>query len=115
MKYLKPDVYTDLYEKIEQKKALRHDFIEEIKSEVGKKIKEAGIDAKIDGRIKHIFSVYRKMLNQKKTFDQIYDLFAIRIMVRSVRECYASLGVIHEMYKPIPGRLDHREYLLKYR
>ena len=104
MKYLKPDVYTDLYEKIEQKKALRHDFIEEIKSEVGKKIKEAGIDAKIDGRIKHIFSVYRKMLNQKKTFDQIYDLFAIRIMVRSVRECYASLGVIHEMYKPIPGR-----------
>ncbi len=104
MKYLKPDVYKDLTEKIEQKKALRQDFIKEIIREVGEKVYDAGIKAQIDGRVKHLFSVYRKMVNKNKTFDQIYDLFAIRILVSSVRECYAVLGVIHEMYKPIPGR-----------
>ena len=104
MKYLKPDVYKDLTEKIEQKKALRQDFVNEIIKEVGKYIGEAGIHAQIDGRVKHLFSVYRKMVNKNKTFDQIYDLFAIRILVNDVRECYAVLGLIHEMYKPIPGR-----------
>ena len=58
----------------------------------------------IDGRSMHFFSIYKKMKNQDKTLDQIYDLFAIRIIVDSVKDCYAALGVIHEMYKPIPGR-----------
>ena len=58
----------------------------------------------VDGRVKHFFSIYKKMVNQNKTLDQIYDLFAVRIIVDSVKDCYAALGVIHEMYKPIPGR-----------
>ena len=67
-------------------------------------MQKAGIDAKVAGREKHLFSVYRKMINQDKTLDQIYDLFAVRILVDSVKDCYAALGIIHEMYKPIPGR-----------
>ncbi len=67
-------------------------------------MKEAGIEATVYGRVKHYFSIYKKMINQNKTLEQIYDLFAVRIMVDSVKDCYAALGVIHEMYKPIPGR-----------
>ena len=72
--------------------------------EVTGDIKEAGIQAQVDGRVKHFFSIYKKMKNQNKTLDQIYDLFAVRIIVDSVKDCYAALGVIHEKYKPIPGR-----------
>ena len=67
-------------------------------------IKNANIDADVYGRVKHFFSIYKKMVNQDKTVDQIYDLFAVRIVVDSVKDCYAALGVIHEMYTPIPGR-----------
>ena len=67
-------------------------------------IDHAGIKAEIDGRVKHMFSIYKKMVNQHKTIDQIYDLFAVRIKVDTVKDCYAALGIIHEMYKPIPGR-----------
>ena len=67
-------------------------------------LKEAGIEARVDGRVKHFFSIYKKMVNQNKTLDQIYDLFAVRIIVDNVKDCYAALGVIHELYKPIPGR-----------
>ena len=72
--------------------------------EVSEHISKAGIEAKIDGRVKHFFSIYKKMKNQNKSIDQIYDLFAVRIIVETVKDCYAALGVIHEMYKPIPGR-----------
>ncbi len=104
LKYLEPDIYKDLSEKIEIKKSSREHFIEEIIEEVQEQIDNAGIEAKIDGRVKHLFSVYRKMVNQNKTLDQIYDLFAVRIIVDTVKDCYAALGIIHEMYKPIPGR-----------
>ena len=67
-------------------------------------MEEAGIKATVGGRVKHFFSIYKKMVKQNKTLDQIYDLFAVRIMVETVKDCYAALGVIHEMYKPIPGR-----------
>ena len=67
-------------------------------------MKNANIDAEVNGRVKHFFSIYKKMVNQDKTVDQIYDLFAVRIIVDSVKDCYAALGVIHEMYTPIPGR-----------
>ena len=69
-------------------------------------MKNANIEAEVDGRVKHFFSIYKKMVNQDKTLDQIYDLFAVRIIVDSVKDCYAALGVIHEMYKPIPGQIQ---------
>ncbi len=104
LKYLEPEVYYDLVDKIAIRKSVRERYIQSIVDEVGEHIRHAGIAAKIDGRIKHFFSIYKKMKNQDKTLDQIYDLFAVRIIVDTVKDCYAALGVIHEMYKPIPGR-----------
>ena len=104
LKYLQPDVYYDLAEKISLGKDAREEFVKSIVDEVSTHMKEAGIQAKVDGRVKHFFSIYRKMVNQHKTLDQIYDLFAVRIIVDTVKDCYAALGVIHELYKPIPGR-----------
>lgn len=104
LKYLQPDVYYDLVDKIAVRKNERERYVQEIVDEVGAHIANAGIEAKIDGRVKHFFSIYKKMKNQNKTIDQIYDLFAVRIIVDSVKDCYAALGVIHEIYKPIPGR-----------
>ena len=104
LKYLEPDVYYDLAEKISLRKEAREAFVDGIVKEVSSHVKEAGIKAKVDGRVKHFFSIYKKMVNQDKTLDQIYDLFAVRIIVDTVKDCYAALGVIHELYKPIPGR-----------
>ena len=104
LKYLEPDVYYDLVDKIAVRKSVREKYIQSIVDEVSEHIRGAGIKAKIDGRVKHFFSIYKKMKNQDKTIDQIYDLFAVRIIVDKVSDCYAALGVIHEMYKPIPGR-----------
>ena len=104
LKYLQPDVYYDLVEKIALRKTEREKFVQGIVDEVKKHIEDAGIRAQIDGRVKHFFSIYKKMVNQDKTIDQIYDLFAVRIIVDTVKDCYAALGVIHEMYTPIPGR-----------
>ena len=104
LKYLEPEAYQDLARQIAQRKSVREEYIQSLVEEVRKHIDAAGIPAKIDGRAKHFFSIYKKMVNQHKTLDQIYDLFAIRIIVDSVKDCYAALGVIHEMYKPIPGR-----------
>ena len=104
LKYLKPDVYYDLVEKINLKKSEREDYVNQVVGQVKRHMEDAGIKAQVDGRIKHFFSIYRKMVNQDKTIDQIYDLFAVRILVDTVKDCYAALGVIHEMYKPIPGR-----------
>mgnify|MGYP001771649780 CR=1 FL=1 len=104
LKYLEPEAYYDLVDKIAVRKNVREKYIQSIVDEVSEHIKNAGIKAQIDGRVKHFFSIYKKMKNQNKTIDQIYDLFAVRIIVDTVKDCYAALGVIHEMYKPIPGR-----------
>ncbi len=104
LKYLEPEAYYDLVEKIALRKDVREKYVQDIVDEVTEHIMDAGIDAQIDGRVKHFFSIYKKMKNQGKTIDQIYDLFAVRIIVDSVKDCYAALGVIHEMYKPMPGR-----------
>lgn len=104
LKYLEPEAYYDLVEKIALRKDVREKYVQDIVDEVTEHIIDAGIDAQIDGRVKHFFSIYKKMKNQGKTIDQIYDLFAVRIIVDSVKDCYAALGVIHEMYKPMPGR-----------
>lgn len=104
LKYLEPEAYYDLVEKIALKKDVREKYVQDIVDEVSEHIANAEIDAQIDGRVKHFFSIYKKMKNQGKTIDQIYDLFAVRIIVDSVKDCYAALGVIHDMYKPMPGR-----------
>ena len=104
LKYLEPDVYYDLVDKIAIKKNEREAYVQSIVDEVSEHIHNAGIKAEIDGRVKHFFSIYKKMKNQGKSLDQIYDLFAVRIIVDNVKDCYAALGVIHEIYKPIPGR-----------
>ena len=104
LKYLEPEAYYDLVEKVALRKSVRDDYVQSLVKEVSKHIENAGIKAQIDGRAKHFFSIYKKMVNQHKTLDQIYDIFAIIIIVDNVKDCYAALGVIHEMYKPIPGR-----------
>ncbi|MBQ7425107.1 MAG: bifunctional (p)ppGpp synthetase/guanosine-3',5'-bis(diphosphate) 3'-pyrophosphohydrolase, partial [Lachnospiraceae bacterium] len=104
MQYLYPEVYMDLRTKIDERLTEREEFINEMVAEVRDYIKEAGIKAEIDGRVKHLFSIFKKMKTQDKTLDQIFDIFALRIKVDTVRDCYAALGIIHEKYKPIPGR-----------
>ena len=104
MKYLYPEAYYDLVEKIALRKTERDNYIQGLVDDVKKYISESGIKADIYGRAKHFFSIYKKMVNQDKTLDQIYDLFAIRILVDSIKDCYAVLGIMHEKYKPIPGR-----------
>jgi GTP pyrophosphokinase len=104
LKYLEPEAYYDLVEKVALRKNVRDDYVQSLVREVKSEIGDAGIKAEISGRAKHFFSIYKKMVNQDKTIDQIYDLFAIRIIVDTIKDCYAALGIMHEAYKPIPGR-----------
>ena len=104
LQYSKPEIFQDLVEQVHARKDQREEFVDSICCEVREKLVEANIKAEIKGRVKHYFSIYKKMVNQEKTLDQIYDLFAIRIIVDTVSDCYAVLGLIHEIYKPIPGR-----------
>lgn len=104
LKYLKPEVFFDLVDQINARKTEREEFVQQIVKEVSSHMENAHIKADVNGRVKHFFSIYKKMVNQDKTVDQIYDLFAVRIIVDSVKDCYAALGVIHEMYTPVPGR-----------
>ncbi|MFR7717806.1 MAG: RelA/SpoT family protein [Lachnospiraceae bacterium] len=104
LKYSQPEVFFDLVNQINARKTEREEFVDQIVQEVSTHMKNANIKCEVNGRVKHFFSIYKKMVNQDKTVDQIYDLFAVRIIVDSVKDCYAALGVIHEMYKPIPGR-----------
>lgn len=102
--YLEPDSYFELAKGVKSKRAEREQFINEILDQLRAKMKEMNIQAEIYGRPKHLWSIYRKMQKDNKTLDQIYDLFALRIIVNSVKDCYAALGLVHEMYKPMPGR-----------
>jgi GTP pyrophosphokinase len=104
MRYLYPDVYKSLKEEVDARLSSADDFIKNTVEEVRQYMEEADIKAEVDGRVKHLFSIYKKMITQGKTLDQIYDIHAIRIKVDTVRDCYAALGIIHEKYKPIPGR-----------
>lgn len=101
---LHPDVFQDLTKKLALTQEQREHLITMKKEEIGAQIRREGIEAEINGRAKHLFSIYKKMVQQNKTLDEIYDIFAIRIIVNTVMECYAALGAVHEMYKPIPGR-----------
>ena len=103
-KYLYPEEYHELVEGINKKRDERLKFIEKIMDDIRTQLKKQHIDAEVTGRAKHLYSIYRKMKRDNKTLDQIYDLFALRILVNSVKDCYAALGVVHELYNPMPGR-----------
>ena len=104
LRYLEPEKYKELVEGVHERLEHREEFMENLIAEVAGYIEKAGIKATIDGRVKHYFSIYKKMTMQHKTLDQIYDVFAIRIIVDSVMECYGALGIIHEKYTPVQGR-----------
>lgn len=104
LRYLESEKYKDLVDGVHLRLEHREEFMSQLIAEVAGYIEKAGIKATIDGRVKHYFSIYKKMVNQHKTLDQIYDVFAIRIIVDTVMECYGALGVIHEKYTPVPGR-----------
>lgn len=104
LRYIDPKGYYDLVEKIVKKRKEREAFITQIMDEIKVRTADLGIETHIDGRPKHFFSIYKKMQEQNKTLDQIYDLFAVRVIVNSVKDCYAVLGLVHELYKPMPGR-----------
>ena len=103
-KYLYPEEFHELVEGINKKREERLKFIDKIMADIRVALKKQHIDAEVTGRAKHLYSIYRKMKRDNKTLDQIYDLFALRILVNSVKDCYAALGVVHELYSPMPGR-----------
>lgn len=103
-KFLYPEEHDELVKGIEQKREQRLKFIEKIMDDIRIELKKQHIDAEVTGRAKHLYSIYRKMIRDNKTLDQIYDLFALRIIVNSVKDCYSVLGVVHELYNPMPGR-----------
>ncbi|MDU7252396.1 MAG: bifunctional (p)ppGpp synthetase/guanosine-3',5'-bis(diphosphate) 3'-pyrophosphohydrolase, partial [Clostridium sp.] len=103
-RYINPNEYYFLVRKIAEKRAEREEHIKEIVSNLQQNLKKAGIESEIDGRPKHFYSIYKKMHNKNKNLDQIFDLTAVRILVDTVKDCYAALGIAHTVYKPIPGR-----------
>lgn len=104
LRYIDPQGYYDLVDKISIKRREREAYINKIMNDLRKRTEDLEIKSHIEGRPKHFYSIYRKMREQNKTIDQIFDLFAVRIIVDSVKDCYAVLGMVHELYKPIPGR-----------
>ena len=103
-KYLEPEEYREIVEGLDEKRGERIKFIEKIKEQIRNELKIQKIDAHLTGRAKHIYSIYRKMQRDNIGLDQVYDLLALRIIVNSVKDCYAALGVVHELYNPMPGR-----------
>ena len=103
-RYLHEEEYYDLVKEIAEKRVERETYISEIKEDLYNKLEESEIDCDIDGRPKHFYSIYKKMVNKNKSIEQIFDLTAIRILVNTVKDCYGVLGIVHTIYKPIPGR-----------
>lgn len=104
LRYLHPDDYYDLVHQIAEKRVEREEYIAKIIVQLKDNLSKANIDSDIEGRPKHFYSIYRKMVNKNKSLEQIFDLTAVRILVNTVKDCYAALGIVHTIYKPIPGR-----------
>ncbi len=104
LRYIDPKGYYELVDRIAKKRREREAYIKDIIETLREKTKELEVDAHLHGRPKHFYSIYKKMYEQNKTLEQIYDLFAVRVIVNSVKDCYAVLGLVHELYKPMPGR-----------
>ncbi|MGB9791227.1 MAG: RelA/SpoT family protein [Thermacetogeniaceae bacterium] len=103
-RYLEPEKYYELVEKVAKKRREHEDYINLVIAKLREKLAEAGIEAEISGRPKNLYSIYHKMVTQNKSLAEIYDLIAVRAIVNTVRDCYATLGIVHTMWKPIPGR-----------
>ena len=103
-KYLYPDEFREIVTGLDKKREERLIFLDDIKEDLEIALKKENIKAEVTGRAKHLYSIYRKMQRDHKTLDQIYDLFALRILVDSVKDCYSALGIVHEIYTPMPGR-----------
>lgn len=104
LKYLQPQQYRELAELIPRQRRDRDAQLARIMAELRRNLAEAGIDAEVEGRAKHFYSIYKKIYEQGKSLNEIYDLTAVRILVESVRDCYAALGVVHTVWRPLPGR-----------
>ena len=104
LRYLEPDSYYDLVENVKQKRQERQAFIDSAMEQLRERLVGANVKAEIRGRAKHFYSIYKKMKRDNKDISEIYDLSAVRVLVDSVRDCYGVLGIIHEMWKPMPGR-----------
>ncbi len=101
---LYPNRYQEIQQMVNQRRQEREAFIREVQDALQKQLKAARIEAEVSGRVKHFYSIYNKMVNSGREFDEIYDLFAVRVITRTVRDCYAVLGVVHSLWKPVPGR-----------
>jgi guanosine-3',5'-bis(diphosphate) 3'-pyrophosphohydrolase len=104
LRYLKPDIYYALAQNVAMKKKAREKYIEDVKKILDAEMKKEGVEVSVQGRPKHLYSIYKKMQDRNIEFDQIHDVFAFRVIVGSVAQCYEALGVVHSRYKPVPGR-----------
>jgi len=103
--YLEPEAHKDLGLRVEERRKTSTAFIDKLKQTVAEKLKAAGIEASLEGRIKRLYSIHQKLRRQRIPLDQVYDFVALRILVNSVPDCYAALGVIHNLWRPVPGRI----------
>ncbi|MCC7344252.1 MAG: bifunctional (p)ppGpp synthetase/guanosine-3',5'-bis(diphosphate) 3'-pyrophosphohydrolase, partial [Deltaproteobacteria bacterium] len=104
LKYLKPEIYNTVYHQVEVVRKEREAYMARVQELLEKKLQEYGVPNRIYGRVKHLYSIYRKMESQNIAFDQVHDIMAFRIIVDNIRQCYEVLGVLHELWKPVPGR-----------
>jgi guanosine-3',5'-bis(diphosphate) 3'-pyrophosphohydrolase len=102
--FLEPEAFRDMRDKVQKRRREREVAVDEVIKVVSERLRATGVEAEVSGRAKHLYSIYRKMMAQGKEFSQVYDLVAVRVLVESVRDCYAALGLVHEMWKPLPGR-----------
>ena len=104
LKYIDHEGYEDLQKKVQEKSEKRKDYISHIIDVIQEKLKESGMEADIKGRPKSLYSIYKKMYHKNRSFEQIYDLIAVRIIVENIKDCYGALGIVHTLWKPVPGR-----------
>jgi GTP diphosphokinase / guanosine-3',5'-bis(diphosphate) 3'-diphosphatase len=103
--YLEPESYKELTFKVEERRRNSADFIEKVKATVNEKLQAAGLEASVEGRIKRVYSIHQKLRRQRIDLEQVYDFFALRILVATIPDCYAVLGVLHNLWRPVPGRI----------